>query len=78
MVCRLFGAPFASSRALSTHERHRHPCIRNGKRLAEMSRENKIHGNTKWTEDEVQSLVKLNEEFGAHKFVNLSIEKFLG
>jgi hypothetical protein len=77
-VCGEYGAPLASSRALSTDERHRHPGIRNGKRLAEMSRENKTHGNTKWTEEEVQSLVELNEKFGAHKFIKREIAPVMG
>nr|ADX60044.1 R2 protein [Reticulitermes urbis] len=71
---------FDSKRALSTHERHMHPGIRNAKRLKDFNPRGggkTIHGNTKWTEEEVQLLVSLSKRFEGYKSINKEISLIL-
>lgn len=71
---------FDSKRALSTHERHMHPGIRNAKRLKDFNPPGDgktIHGNTKWTEEEVQLLVSLSKRFEGYKSINKEISLIL-
>ena len=71
---------FDTKRALSTHERHMHPGTRNAKRLNAVSPRGSgktIHGNTKWTKEEVQLLVSLSKRLEGHKSINKEISLIL-
>jgi hypothetical protein len=70
--CEACGLSFKTSRALSTHERHKHTAVRNRKRLVDMEpRERPApHGNTKWTQEEIDLLLDLNERYKDQKFIN--------
>ncbi|KAL7825606.1 hypothetical protein SRHO_G00340750 [Serrasalmus rhombeus] len=61
--CKECGRGFASARALSTHERHVHPVLRNTKRI-QMARMQRA--STRWTEQEVALLKQLVMEFAGN------------
>ena len=73
-ICEACEAGFSSSRALSTHERHAHPELRNLKRLQKPVTV-ETHGNTVWL-PEVEML-RLNDELKNSKFINKEISKIL-
>jgi hypothetical protein len=57
-----------------------HPGIRNAKRLKNFNPRGggkTIHGNTKWTEEEVQLLVSLSKRFEGYKSINKKISLIL-
>ena len=57
--CEACGRGFGSDRALSTHECHVHPEVRNGKRIRQARM---LGGPTGWTEQEVAHLNQLLQE----------------
>ncbi|CAL7932962.1 unnamed protein product [Xylocopa violacea] len=69
---------FGSKRGLSTHERSRHPEIRNQKRMLQ-TKSKKIGGRSayEWTQDEVRLLTELEQRFHNLHQINKEIHKYL-
>ncbi|CAK9834503.1 Retrovirus-related Pol polyprotein from type-2 retrotransposable element R2DM [Anthophora retusa] len=71
---------FETKRGVSMHERHRHPEIRNIKRIEALTAQNRNRpGNraSAWSKEEVGLLTELNERFKHLKQPNVAIREFL-
>ncbi|XP_076397910.1 uncharacterized protein LOC143266162 [Megachile rotundata] len=71
---------FASKRGLSQHERHRHPTIRNTKRIENSTTDNRKNLTaraTVWTKVETELLIKLNERYKDFRQPNAAIRDYL-
>ncbi|XP_076765186.1 uncharacterized protein LOC143432381 [Xylocopa sonorina] len=69
---------FNSQSGLSTHERSKHPEVRNQKRMLQMK--SKKTGGRKayeWTQDEVNLLIERRRRFQNKRQINKEIQKFL-
>ncbi|CAK9799114.1 Retrovirus-related Pol polyprotein from type-2 retrotransposable element R2DM [Anthophora plagiata] len=78
--CDLCNEAFETRRGVSMHERHRHPELRNAKRIeAEWTRSRNRPGNraSAWSQEEVGLLIELNERFKHLKQPNVAIREFL-
>ncbi|KAL6459458.1 hypothetical protein MHYP_G00329300 [Metynnis hypsauchen] len=72
--CEVCGKGFRSTIAVSTHERHVYPDVRNAKRIREARMR---RGSTRWTEQEVDLLKQSVEEFEGYPDVTFSVtERF--
>ncbi|XP_076230185.1 uncharacterized protein LOC143175332 [Nomia melanderi] len=76
-ICEKCSQQFHTARGLATHERHRHPEVRNRKRQEENDRHKGRPGrrNYVWTEEEIEKLIALNQEFAGEKRPNVEIRK---
>lgn len=76
--CELCSDSFDTRIGLSMHERHKHPRLRNRKRMELAERINKTPGRkaTVWSEEEVDLLKKLDRQFRGARFPNIEIQKF--
>ncbi|CAK9834605.1 Retrovirus-related Pol polyprotein from type-2 retrotransposable element R2DM [Anthophora retusa] len=78
--CDLCDETFETRRGVSMHERHRHPELRNIRRIeASTSRNRNRPGNraSAWSQEEVGLLQELNERFKHLKQPNVAIREFL-
>ncbi|XP_017765590.1 PREDICTED: uncharacterized protein LOC108554726, partial [Eufriesea mexicana] len=78
--CGSCGMSFETKRGLSTHERHRHPEIRNVKRTTASTSQSKGKPGRKamiWTDEEVALLADLNERYRHLPQPNVKIREFL-
>jgi hypothetical protein len=67
---------FGIQRGLSTHERHAHPAVRNGKRNGITDPPN-ISYSKIWTVEEVTLLKELDQIYKDHRYPYLEISKVL-
>ena len=69
---------FLTKRGLSTHERHVHPVIRNGKRAEEANRPLGLPGRRMhvWSLEETNRLIRLSAQFRHEKNLNLFLQPY--
>lgn len=77
--CEKCSQEFQTTRGLSTHERHRHPELRNKKRQAEHERPKGQPGrrNFVWTDEEIVRLRMLDSQFTGASRPNVEIRKLM-
>jgi hypothetical protein len=80
VICQVCKTSFGSDRVLSAQERHRHVEVRNQMRLLDLGtdKEPGVHGNTKWSQEEINSLKELNKVYKDSKYINKQIGQVLG
>ncbi|CAK9829662.1 Retrovirus-related Pol polyprotein from type-2 retrotransposable element R2DM [Anthophora retusa] len=78
--CDLCEEAFETRRGVSMHERHRHPELRNTRRVESQGSQSRNRpGNraSAWSQEEVGLLIQLNERFKHLKQPNVAIREFL-
>lgn len=76
--CIACGSVFKTKRGLSQHERHRHPNLRNAKRVEAANPPARPNNRASvWTEAEVQLLIQLNERYKEERYPNVRIREFI-
>lgn len=77
--CSACGIAYGSQRGLSTHERHRHPAIRNEKRTGGVAPGAAKKGRkaTVWSEEETALLRVLDRQHGGSTRVNVKIKEHI-